>query len=150
MTSTSDHQLTEEAELRRLSLRYAQACDRCDGPALGALFTEDALLHGPGFRSQGRKDITENIAPFLKRLFLKTVHLVHNVLTEISGSTAVGETYCFAHHITQKPDGSLNDYIMAITYKDRFEKQAGRWLIKERELVLNWTENRPVEKPQSV
>ena len=140
----------DEAELQRISLLYARACDRCDGEAFGAIFAEDALLHGPGFRAEGLKAIKENIAPFLKKLFLKTLHLVHNVMVEVKGDTATGETYSFAHHITKKPDGSLNDYIMAITYNDDYVRQSGRWLIKERRLLLNWTQNLPVEEPQSV
>ena len=140
--------LEDEAELRRISLRYAQGCDRRDAELLGAIFTEDALLEGGPHRMEGRKAIMDVVPSALAKMFLQTRHLVHNILVWVDGDTATGETYGFAHHISKQADGTYTDFLMAMTYSDKFVRTADGWRIKHRHYDVNWTQTLPIDPPQ--
>jgi len=137
----------DEHELLLLALRYARACDTHDAEEFAAIFTEDGEIVSPAHTMTGRAQIVEVVPTKLKEFYLRTMHLVHNDLVWIDGDTARGETYCIAHHLTRRDDGKASDYIMAITYHNRFRKIDGRWYFEHRKLNLNWTQTQIVDLP---
>ena len=136
--------MDDKAAVERLSLRYAQACDRRDGATFDDIFVEDALIEGGGFRMEGRAAISRGITEGLGSRYLVTRHQVHNILVDVTGETATGETYGTAHHISNTPEGVSLDYIMTMTYRDTHVKRGGRWFFKERKFTVHWTETRVV------
>jgi hypothetical protein len=50
--------------------------------------------------------------------------------------------------VDEKPPGSLKTVrsltITAICYLDSFVKSDGKWLIRQRQVVVDWTETRPL------
>jgi uncharacterized protein (TIGR02246 family) len=137
----------DERELNLLALRYARACDTHDAAEFAAIFTEDGEIISPGHTMTGRDQIVAVVPTALKRMYLCTMHLVHNNLVWIEGDTATGETYCFAHHLTPAEPGKASDYIMAIRYENRFRKVDGTWRFSHRRLNLNWSETKLVDLP---
>jgi uncharacterized protein (TIGR02246 family) len=136
---------SDERALHQLVLRYARACDTHDAAEFAAIFTEDGAIESPGHTMTGRDQIVAVVPSKLKEMYLRTMHLVHNDLAWIDGDRATGETYCIAHHLTRLGDGKASDFIMAITYKNRFRKIDGRWYIEHRRLNLNWTQSETVD-----
>ena len=143
-----------------LSYAYARNADRIDADALGALFTDDGVLRvinrgaeGAPMERVGRTEIVSAI----KRLdrYDVTFHMVGNHYYEIDneldddndnsdGDSATGEVYCVAHHVHGDP-GSKRDHVMMIRYHDRYRRDAGGpWRFAERELHVDWTEERVV------
>ncbi len=57
--------------------------------------------------------------------------------------SATGVSYCLAHHV--KVDG-LNRSLMiaSIRYLDHFVKMDGQWYFKQRKLMVDWIDNRPL------
>jgi len=135
----------DEHELHQLALRYARACDTHDAEEFAAIFTEGGEIVSPAHTMTGRDQIVAVVPAKLKEMYLRTMHLVHNDLVWIDGDTARGETYCIAHHLTKQGGGKASDYIMAITYANRFRKIDGRWYFEHRRLNLNWTQTQVVD-----
>lgn len=136
--------LEDRLELRDLAYRYARAVDRRDWKLAEALFTRDCVLVGPGYELVGR----DGILAGLRRIdqFRATQHSVHNQLVEISGDRASGETYCTAHHLYER-DGISRKLTWGIRYQDRCVREAGAWRYERRELLLDWTQDLPLDSP---
>jgi hypothetical protein len=134
--------VADELALRRLIARYAQCCDRRDGLGFAALFTDDAVLEGPGFCFRTRAEISG--VPSLLDRFTKTYHTLLNHVIELHGEHAFGEAYSMAHHLTPGSDGLCNDLVMYITYRDRYQRIATDWRFERRQVVIEFTENRSV------
>jgi SnoaL-like domain len=65
------------------------------------------------------------------------------VFDEVDDDNASGVTYCLAHHV--KVDGSTRTLMLAsIRYLDTFVKRGGVWLFAQRNLMVDWTDTRPL------
>lgn len=131
--------LLDEREIRTLALRYAQAADRRDPTAWVELFTPDAAIEGSGVALQGLDRIAA-IPQALASRYQRTYHTVLNHLITLNGDEAQGEVYSQAHHLSRQDDGRTSDYIMAITYRDRYVRRDGEWRFQHREIDLQWTQ----------
>jgi hypothetical protein len=140
--------LQDERALEHLTLRYARACDRRDGPGLASVFAPGAVLRGPGFKFSTPAELA-NVPQSLQQ-FEKTYHTLLNYMVEVDGDHATGEAYSMAHHLTPLGTGKYNDLVMYITYRDRYVRGAAGWRILEREVVIEFTEHRSVEKMDSI
>ena len=112
-----------------------------------ALFTTDTVFHvfmdsrqqNPRQTLHGR----DALAPLFENLntYQPTTHFNGQSTVEIEGNTAIGESYCIAHHLTL--DGTKRTLMVAsIRYLDSFTKQGGIWLFAERKLMVDWTDTR--------
>jgi uncharacterized protein (TIGR02246 family) len=128
--------------LRELAYRYARAVDRRDWELASHLFTRDCVLVGPGYELVGRDAILAGLRKIDR--FSATQHSVHNQLLEIVDDTATGETYCTAHHLYER-DGSRRKLSWGIRYQDRCLREEGLWRYQRRELLLDWTQDLPLE-----
>lgn len=139
--------LQDRVALRELVDRYASGVDHRDSAAVAALFTEDGVLaiHLPGEDTprrthRGRTAIAATMDGL--RRFRVTSHVVANQLLEVGDDDrATGETYCTAHHVYDTDDGPRM-YVMWIRYEDTFVRVDGRWLVAERRLRTDITEDR--------
>jgi hypothetical protein len=135
-------------ELKMLADQYARAVDGRDAHLLLDVFDPDARLRvfTPADSEQPRTDLLgheaiERITRSIAR-YAKTYHFVGNASYDIAGDEATGEVYCIAHHLTQD-EATPNDYVMYIRYHDAYRRDAGRWRIVDRRVVVDWTESRP-------
>jgi hypothetical protein len=147
--------LRDRLEIRELVDLYARAADRVDGAGAAALFTADGVLRifergtdAPVRERIGREEISTAFAGLSR--YEVMLHVVANHLVELNGDVATGETYCLAHHVRtigEGVDAYRSDYVMAIRYLDTFERTAEGWRIAQRQLQLEFTEERPVSGP---
>jgi len=71
-----------------------------------------------------------------------TTHFVgQSTIISLTDDKAVAETYCLAHHVTVA-EGKRGLMIASLRYLDSFVKQDGGWLFAERQLYVDWTEDR--------
>ena len=153
MSELDLHDLADRLAIRRLVEDYARAADRVDGPAAGACFTDDGVLRicnrgqaEPARVRNGPEEISTAFAGLGR--YDVTMHVVANHYVELDGDEGTGETYCLAHHIHDAEDGSGKlDYVMAIRYLDRYRRTAAGWKLAQRELQVEFTEDRPVTGP---
>jgi ketosteroid isomerase-like protein len=137
--------LADQRALERLTEDYAHATDRREPDRAAALFTEDGLFtlfmdgaeSEPTARHRGRPAITEAIASVSR--YDATTHMLGQRSFEVDGDQARGETYCLAYHVRKKPGLQVN-VVLAIRYLDRCVRRDGRWLLRERRLVTDWTQ----------
>ncbi len=137
MSASTPHQ-----EIRALACRYAQSVDRRDWAQLAGLFTEDAVIEGPGFTLPGRDAILAGMRPLDQ--YRATQHHVHNQLVEVDGAAATAETYCIANHVYTR-DGVDRKLDWGVRYQDSLVLHDGRWLFTRRTILLDWTQDLPLQ-----
>jgi len=142
--------VSDAADLRELTERYARAVDRRRPGDVAALFSPEGVLRieHPGrapTELRGRAAI-ERALDRLDSYRVTTHVLAQQIVDELDARAgrAAAETYCMAHHIRDGPPPY--DHLMAVRYLDRFERGEGRWLFAERHLVVDWTADIPVNE----
>jgi uncharacterized protein (TIGR02246 family) len=135
----------DKQALSELPYRYARGCDTQDPAIFAAIFTEDGVIVSPAGTISGRDQIVDIVPRMLGEMYLRCMHFVGNILVEIDGDEASGETYCFAHHLTPDGEGQASDYVMSIKYSDNYRRVDGTWLFARRELALLWSETKTVQ-----
>lgn len=146
--------MTSDIEpLRQLAAHYARAVDQRDRQGFLDVFTNDGRLR-VFYRADATEPDTELVGPdrlggvveAIQR-FQRTFHFVGNSTYSIDGSTATGDVYCIAHHLTpqENPD---SDYVMHIRYADTYRMDDdGTWRIATRDVRVQWTETRAIDVP---
>jgi len=134
--------------IRRTVDLYAVAVDRGDAELFADQFTPDGVLVAPRGRFVAR-DALAGVPPMMKELYERTFHGVLTQAVDGTGDRASGETYCIARHWFTDGAGTRTCFEMTIRYQDRFERSAGRWLIAERELVVDATHRYLVDMPKT-
>lgn len=135
--------LLDEREIRRLAAAYARGVDTGDVEAFLAIFTDDAVLEGEGFRYDTKEALAE--VPWrVQRKYLRAYHTLLNSIIDVDGDQASSTTYSLAYHLTPSAGGRADCYVMAITYFDLYRRTAQGWRIARRRLEVQWTEERDV------
>jgi hypothetical protein len=151
----ADQVVADKVALRDLVDSYAHHVDRRDAQAGASLFAAGGRLvshldgaggAGPIVR-QGRDEIAGALA-FLDR-YVATTHVVggQTVTFGTDRDRATGETVCLAHHVYER-DGERRMLVMAVRYADVYAREPGGWAFAERQLTLDWREDRVMEGPE--
>jgi len=149
MKKLSLDEVTDRDAIRDLIDAYAYCADTRDAEGQMALFTEDTLFRvfmderqtEPSQVVNGR----EGLAPIFDELntYVATMHFNGQSKIILSDDTAIGTTYCFAHHLTI--DGEEKKLMVAaIRYSDDFIKINNKWFFKKRDLKVAWIETKPL------
>jgi hypothetical protein len=71
-----------------------------------------------------------------------TTHFVgQSTIFTLTADKATGEAYCLAHHVTVS--GEKRRLMLAsLRYYDTFVKTGGAWLFAERQLYVDWVDER--------
>ena len=141
--------------LRDLAERYAAGVDRRDTDLFLSAFHPDGclLVFNPSESPEptgARRGVGE-LADVITRIARhdRTFHLIGNSSYDVAGDEATGEVYCVAHHVDRPEDGSggdrPSDHVMYIRYRDEYRRDDGTWRIRERRVLVDWTETHQVE-----
>jgi ketosteroid isomerase-like protein len=137
-----DHEiraLLDERAINRLAQDYAEGVDRLDEALLRGVFTEDAVMEGPGWRFDGIEQIC-SILPMMKEMFVSSWHALSQLTIRLDGDTATGENYCAGRHL-QKGGYAENQVVtIIIRYHDRYVRTPAGWRIAFRKEIVDWTE----------
>jgi hypothetical protein len=143
--------VADRTALRDIVDAYARHVDRRDAVSVAALFTADGRLvsrlhnaagDAPIVR-RGRQEIAAALVAGLDR-YVATTHVVGGQVVTIDGDTATGDAVCLAHHVYES-HGSRRMLVMAVRYTDKFARQPEGWGFAERQLHLDWREDRIME-----
>ena len=141
--------VADRAALRDLVDAYALHVDRRDAEAVAALFTDDGRLvsrlgdAGAPIVRQGRREIARALVAGLDR-YVATTHIVGGQVVTVDGDGATGDTVCLAHHVYENSTGRRL-LVMAVRYTDIYSRQSGGWGFAERQLHLDWRQDRALE-----
>ena len=147
-----DRDVETRVALRLLVDTYAHHVDQGDTEAVTGLFREEGRLiahfhpnrdGSPTVRS-GRAEINAALVAGLAP-YLATTHVVGGQFLEAGGDAdhARGETVCLAHHIYER-DGTRRLLVLAVRYQDDYVRESGVWRFAQRQLRLDWRDDRPV------
>ena len=128
-------------EIEQTLTAYCHRVDLGNADEVAELFASDALLlpkYDGEYRVEGRAAVREWYAYYHDnfRAGVKHLkHLIHSVSIEVDGDQATGVCYLTAYLIS-KEDGMA--YQAQGTYFDQFVKIEGAWLIKQREINVEF------------
>lgn len=127
--------LLDKNDCVELVHKLARAIDRCDGALVDSVFHPDATDDHGGYKGTAR-DFTPWVMEVLNGM-RRTQHMIGNVLVEVEGDRAQGESYFIAHHVL--PGEPEKFMVAAGRYLDRFERRGGEWRISHRHAVYDWS-----------
>jgi hypothetical protein len=146
--------LPEEAAdrvaIRELVEAYAHCADRRDAKGQMALFTPDThfavYMNAKDPKPSQELYSREALAPVFADLnqYAATMHFLgQTTILTLTRDRGTGETYCMPHHLTIAGE-KRRLMIAALRYTDIFVKIDGAWLFAERQLYVDWIEERPL------
>jgi ketosteroid isomerase-like protein len=146
--SISPTEAADRLAIRELVEAYAHCADRRDAKGQMALFTEDThfvvFMNAKDPKPSMDLHSRDALAPVFADLnkYDATTHFVgQSTIFTLSADRATGEAYCLAHHVTV--DGEKRRLMIAsLRYYDTFVKGDGGWLFAERQLYVDWVDER--------
>jgi len=146
--SISPTEAADRLAIRELVEAYAHCADRRDAKGQMALFTEDThfvvFMNAKDPKPSTDLHSRDALAPVFADLnkYDATTHFVgQSTIFTLSAERATGEAYCLAHHVTI--DGEKRRLMIAsLRYYDTFVKEDGGWLFAERQLYVDWVDER--------
>lgn len=157
-----DHSvLIDRLQIADLIQLYCRGLDRADPATLHAIYHDDAVEDRGADIFIGNAHEWVDWAMSVATAFETTQHCVMNMLIDIDGDSATGETYFQAYHrfaarpaeagaaspesggAVEWPD-SNSEMILGGRYLDRFERRDGVWKIAYRKMVCDWCRTQPV------
>ena len=144
----SPEEAADRLAIRELIEAYAHCADRRDAKRQMALFTANThfvvYMNAKDPTPSQEFHTREALAPVFAELnkYDATTHFVgQSTILTLMGERATGEAYCLAHHVTV--DGEKRRLMVAsLRYLDTFVKREGAWLFEERQLYVDWLEER--------
>ena len=146
--SISPEEAADRLAIRELVEAYAHCADRRDAKGQMSLFTAEThfvvFMEAKNPKPSQELHSREALAPVFADLnkYDATTHFVgQSTIVTLTGDRATGEAYCLAHHVTT--DGGKRRLMVAsLRYLDTFVKMDGAWLFAERQLYVDWLEER--------
>ncbi len=75
-----------------------------------------------------------------------TMHFNGQSTVSLDGNQATGDSYTIAHHV-YTGEGTRMMMVAWLRYLDKFTKVNQTWFIAERQIILKWSETRPLGTP---
>jgi len=126
--------LSDEAEIRALTCRYADCYDHADADGYGGTFLRDGVLDsaaigfGIAIGPEAIADVVRQVRPQQAHV----IHVVTNHLIEITGAdTARGSCYYIAR--SRLHNGGRGEYLGR--YEDEYRRTADGWRFARRTIV---------------
>src|SRR6202790_3042683 len=144
----SPEEAADRLAIRELVEAYAHCADRRDAKGQMALFTADThfvvYMNAKDPTPSQALHSREALAPVFAELnkYDTTTHFVgQSTIFTLTGDRATGEAYCLAHHVTLD-GGNRRIMIASLRYYDTFLKTDGARLFAERQLYVDWVDER--------
>jgi len=144
----SPEEAADRLAIRELVEAYAHCADRRDAKGQMALFTEDthfvvfmnAKDPEPSMDLHARDALARVFADLNK--YDATTHFVgQSTIFTLTAGQATGEAYCLAHHVTVSAE-KRRLMVASLRYYDTFVKTDGTWLFAERQIYVDWVDER--------
>jgi hypothetical protein len=135
--------------IRELVDAWAHYADRRRPAEQAALVTDDGTVSvytgDPASseavqRLQGHAELAEAFKDLDN--YAVTTHFNGQSTITLDGDQASGETYCLAHHIWTE-NGHRTLLVISIRYVDQFVREDGMWRFSDRQVIIDWTDQRP-------
>jgi SnoaL-like domain len=151
-SALSSEEAADRLAIRQLFDAYAHCADTRDAEGQKALFTRDTrfavYMDGPGAEASYVLEGREALSPVFEDLnrYEATMHFNGQSTVVLDGDRATGDSYTIAHHVYTE-DGTRMMMVAWLRYLDTFTRVNEAWFIAERQIVLTWSETRPLGPP---
>jgi hypothetical protein len=151
-STLSPQEPADRLAIRELFDAYAHCADTRDAEGQKALFTEDTrftvYMDGPGTEASYVLEGREALSPVFDDLnrYEATMHFNGQNTVNLDGGRATGDSYTIAHHVYTE-NGTRMMMVAWLRYLDTFTKVDQTWYIAERQIILKWSETRPLGLP---
>jgi hypothetical protein len=148
----SGQEAADRLAIRELFDAYAHCADARDAEGQKALFTADTrflvYMDGSGSEPSYVLEGREALSPVFDDLnrYETTMHFNGQSTVTIEEGRATGDSYTIAHHVYTE-DGTRMMMVAWLRYLDSFTKVDQSWYIAERQIILQWSETRPLGPP---
>ena len=148
----SPEEAADRLAIRELFDAYAHCADTRDAEGQMALFTADTrfevYMNGPGSEPSSVLEGREALSPVFDDLnrYEATMHFNGQSTVSLDENRATSDSYTIAHHVYTE-DGTRMMMVAWLRYLDAFSKLDGAWYIAKRQIILAWSETRPLGPP---
>ncbi len=125
-------------QIAELTLAYCRGVDRADEALLKSIFHEDSIVVSGAFDGNGQQFATE-ICAIVRAVFDQTLHSIDHQWIEVTGDTAMGETYVVAVSTMTDLERGKSEMLTGGRYLDRFTRRDGVWKFAARTFVSEWS-----------
>lgn len=138
-------EMLDHYEITKTLKEYCHFCDRCDREHMAGLYVEDSwddhgIIKCPG------PEFAERMTAEILAASTSIQHILGQSLIKVDGDRAGAETYFLAVMRDKGEDGVDRCNQLGGRFVDRLERENGRWRIKHRNVVRDWTMSIPVER----
>ena len=136
-------EMLDHYEIRKTLSEYCHGCDRCDEARMGSVYLEDSFDDHGDFRAPG-PEYVRLMSAEVRTTTTSLSHLLGQSLIKVDGDEAGAETYFLA--VIRKPneDGGETCHQLGGRFVDKLNRVDGRWMIKHRVAVRDWSISLPV------
>ncbi len=126
-------QISDEIELRKLVITYANAIDAREFDVLDRVFTPDAEIDYTEMGGmKGKYPAIKAWLPSALQHFPAYMHLIGNQAFEVNGDRASGQVSCINPMVIPTAEGGRDTLFLGLWYFDRYQRTAQGWRICER------------------
>ena len=136
--------MLDHYEITRVLSEYAHGCDRGDYVAMAGVFAEDSWDDHGATKCPGQEYARRAMLRFGEHAML--AHLLGQALVTVNGEEAGAETYFVANTRGADPDGGEVLNQIGGRYVDRLVREGGRWKVKHRQVVREWSISWPITR----
>lgn len=138
-------EMLDHHEIRQTLAQYCNACDRCDADRMASVYLEDSWDDHGQYKAPGR-EFARAITSEVLRTTEAISHLLGQSIINVNGDEAGAETYFIAVWRSRTEAGVDVCNQLGGRFVDTFRRDDGRWLIKRRVAVRDWSITLPVEQ----
>jgi hypothetical protein len=137
-------EMLDHHEIRQVLATYCAGCDRLDTGLLHSVYAADSF-DNHGRRALPGHEFAEVVAADVGAHTEVMFHLLGQSLIRVTGDEAGAETYFLAVSRERDDAGALVSNQLGGRFLDTMVREDGRWKIRRRDVVREWTSSQPVD-----
>ena len=135
--------MNDEYEIRQLVEKYADAVCRRDKDDWASTWSDNSLWNLGSVPPVNGKEAIVNLWVNAMSGFPYVAQLIQNGTTTVNGEEASGRWYIVEHIQTSEKDddGNIKGFFNIGVYQDKYIKENGNWVFKERHYSVLYNDN---------
>jgi hypothetical protein len=138
-------EMLDHYEIRKTLSEYCHGCDRCDEPRMGSVYLADSFDDHGHFRAPG-PEFVRLMSAEVRTTTTSLSHMLGQSLIKVEGDEAGAETYFLAVIRKAREGGGETCHQLGGRFIDKLSRVDGRWLIKDRCVVRDWSISLPIDE----
>lgn len=135
-------EMLDHYEIGQLINEYCRGCDRMDRDRMASAYAPDSI-DDHGASSSSGPDFADKSMVSMAGVDLCS-HFMGQLTITVDGDTAGAESHFIATVRKTGPDGTATLNQLGGRYADRLERVEGRWRVKHRTCVRDWSITLPI------